>query len=162
MRTINADELINLIPAPIHTSPDGQDLVLMSDVMEAIKRASTIEPERKTGKWIVTCEFEDCRYVKCDQCKVTQVFYYNKPLTNFCPDCGARMDGEKNDVPLTAGCKNAEKPISITWSDKTARKTKLYCRESGYLCEFATEYGYCQITVCVKEPLAGRRTDDTN
>ena len=55
---------------------------------------------------------------------------------------------------------NAEKPISITWSDKTARKTKLYCRKSGYLCEFATEYGYCQITVCVKEPLAGRRTDD--
>ena len=54
---------------------------------------------------------------------------------------------------------NAEKPISITWSDKTARKTKLYCRKSGYLCEFATEYGYCQITMCVKEPLAGRRTD---
>ena len=54
---------------------------------------------------------------------------------------------------------NAEEPISITWSDKTARKTKLYCRKSGYLCEFATEYGYCQITMCVKEPLAGRRTD---
>ena len=55
---------------------------------------------------------------------------------------------------------NAEKPISITWSDKTARKTKLFCRKSGYLCEFATEHGYCQITVCVKKPLAGRRTDD--
>lgn len=46
----------------------------------------------------------------------------------------------------------AEKPISITWSDNTAKKTKLYCRKSGYLCEFATEYGYCQITACVKEP----------
>lgn len=52
-----------------------------------------------------------------------------------------------------------KKPISITWSDKTAIKTKLYCRESGYLCEFATEHGYCQITVCVKEPLAGGRID---
>lgn len=26
-----------------------------------------------------------------------------------------------------------------------------YCRYKGILCEFATEYGYCQITVCVKE-----------
>lgn len=50
------------------------------------------EPKRKTGKWIVTSEFEDCRYAKCNQCKVTQVFYYNKPLTNFCPNCGAKME----------------------------------------------------------------------
>jgi len=50
--------------------------------------------ERKKGKWIVTSEFEDCRYVKCNQCKVTQVFYYNKPLTNFCPNCGADMRGD--------------------------------------------------------------------
>ena len=51
--------------------------------------------ERKKGKWIVTSEFEDCRYVKCNQCKVTQVFYYNKPLTNFCPNCGAEMTEEE-------------------------------------------------------------------
>ena len=44
-KLIYADELINLIPAPIYTSPDGQDLVQMSDVMEAIKRAPTIKPE---------------------------------------------------------------------------------------------------------------------
>lgn len=49
MKTINADTLINLIPTPIYTSPDGQDLVQMSDVMEAIKRASTIEVE---SHWI--------------------------------------------------------------------------------------------------------------
>ena len=49
-------------------------------------------PERKKGKWIVTSEFKDCRYVKCNQCKVTQVFYHNKPLTNFCPNCGAKME----------------------------------------------------------------------
>lgn len=51
------------------------------------------QSEREKGKWIVTSEFEDCRYVKCNQCKVTQVFYYNKPLTNFCPNCGADMRG---------------------------------------------------------------------
>ena len=42
-------------------------------------------------------------------------------------------------------------PISITWSDNTARKTNVYCSKSGYLCEFATEYGHCQLTGCVKE-----------
>lgn len=52
------------------------------------------QPERKKGEWIVISEFEDCRYVKCNQCKVTQVFYYNKPPTNFCPNCGADMRGE--------------------------------------------------------------------
>ena len=57
---------------------------------------SSAQPERKKGEWIVTSEFEDCRYVKCNQCKVTQVFYYNKPLTNFCPNCGADMRGEQN------------------------------------------------------------------
>ena len=45
--------------------------------------------------------------------------------------------------------------VNITWSDKIPRKTKLYCSMSGYLCEFATEFGYCQITACVK----GRRTE---
>ena len=59
----------------------------------ALHRPSA-QPERKKGQWIVTSEFEDCRYVKCNQCKVTQVFYYNKPLTNFCPNCGADMRGE--------------------------------------------------------------------
>lgn len=57
----------------------------------------TIE-QRKTGEWVVTAEFEDCCYAKCNQCKVTQVFYYNKPLTNFCPNCGADMRGEEHET----------------------------------------------------------------
>lgn len=45
----------------------------------------------RKGKWIITSTFDDCYYAKCDQCHETQVFYYNKPLTNFCPNCGADM-----------------------------------------------------------------------
>lgn len=44
------------------------------------------------GKWIVVQTFEDCVYAKCSNCDVTQIFYHNKPLTKFCPDCGAKMD----------------------------------------------------------------------
>lgn len=44
------------------------------------------------GKWIVLQKFEDCVYAKCSNCDVTQIFYHNKPLTKFCPDCGAKLD----------------------------------------------------------------------
>lgn len=58
--------------------------------VDAIKAVPSAQP--KTGKWIVTYKFEDCYYAKCNKCKVTQVFYYNKALTNYCPNCGAKMD----------------------------------------------------------------------
>lgn len=55
----------------------------------------TLPPAQpRSGKWIVINEFEDCCYAKCNQCNVTQVFYNNKPLTNFCPNCGANMRGK--------------------------------------------------------------------
>lgn len=50
----------------------------------------------RKGKWIVTNKFEDCYYAKCNECKVTQVFYHNKALTNYCPNCGADMRGKQN------------------------------------------------------------------
>ena len=90
-RLIDADALI----AEMHNIilEDGED---RRTFYEVIERQPTIE-ERKTGEWIVTAEFEDCCYAKCNQCKVTQVFYYNKPLTNFCPNCGADMRGEEHE-----------------------------------------------------------------
>ena len=60
--------------------------------LDLIKEIPPVELERKTGKWIVTSEFEDCCYYKCNQCKVSQVFYYKKLPTNFCPNCGAKME----------------------------------------------------------------------
>lgn len=51
--------------------------------------------------------------------------------------------------------------ISITWSDNTLSHSKLYCKKTGYLCEFATEYGYCQLTICAKENVMERIYDKT-
>lgn len=76
---------------PSYTDP----LNVLSEVRDRIKALPSAQPERKKGKWIVTSEFEDCRYAKCNQCKVTQIFYYGKPLTNFCPNCGAELRGEQ-------------------------------------------------------------------
>lgn len=43
------------------------------------------------GKWTVISTFEDCFYAQCEKCNTTQVFYYGKQLTNYCPNCGADM-----------------------------------------------------------------------
>ena len=47
--------------------------------------------------WIVTARFDDCYYANCPVCNTTQVFYGNKELTKFCPNCGAVMDKEVDD-----------------------------------------------------------------
>ena len=72
------------------------DDVAKNNVIEAWnRRAKDYEP--RLGKWRVTNKFEDCCYAKCNQCNVTQVFYRNKPLTNFCPNCGAKMEGVSDE-----------------------------------------------------------------
>lgn len=70
-------------------------LKLIESNIEDIKKLPPAQAERKKGKWIITSEFEDCYYAKCNQCNITQVFYFNKQLTNFCPNCGADMRGKE-------------------------------------------------------------------
>lgn len=104
MRAIDADALINLIPAPIYTSPDGQDLVQMSDVMEAIKRAPTIESERKTGKWIYgEHDVAMCDGYRCNKCGFFVPWDYKHKSIDYikdyhcCPNCYAYMECEPNE-----------------------------------------------------------------
>ena len=90
MRPIDADALMK---AMYHRAfeTDGDTMwqsgcwVRYRAIEQIVKDQPTVAPdhipdatkmmERKTGKWIVTSEFADCRYAKCNQCKVTQVFY---------------------------------------------------------------------------------------
>lgn len=86
MRAIDADELkkkaFGKRGGLIHT--------------EDIDAMPTIEPERKTGKWIphksVFGGLGELVYT-CDQCGYNIGFHKE----NFCPNCGARMqEGEDN------------------------------------------------------------------
>ncbi len=42
------------------------------------------------GQWIVDCE--GCYYPYCSECQ-----HEPKELSNYCPNCGAKMDGDKNE-----------------------------------------------------------------
>lgn len=70
-------------------------------IFDIIDEQPTIEPERKTGKWIGT-EYDgyaDGNPVyyewKCSACGC--VIEDDEPTWNFCPNCGADMRGEKDD-----------------------------------------------------------------
>jgi hypothetical protein len=92
--TISRQAAIDVIEDIETARLKGEIGMIYAPAIKGLRALPPVQPEEKTGEWVVTSEFEDCRYVKCNQCKVTQVFYYNKPLTNFCPNCGADMRGD--------------------------------------------------------------------
>lgn len=48
----------------------------------------------KHGNWIF--ENELVSGIKCSACN-SSVFWMNAKRPNYCPSCGAKMDGDKND-----------------------------------------------------------------
>lgn len=52
-----------------------------------IAELPSIQPKPPTGHWIT----EDRLYPKCDQCG----WEYGSDMTNFCPNCGAKMEIER-------------------------------------------------------------------
>lgn len=44
------------------------------------------EPDRKNGKWIL-----ETFQIRCNRCN--KVFSYTLFPSNYCPNCGARMEG---------------------------------------------------------------------
>lgn len=45
------------------------------------------------SQWVLG-GYDDMYYV-CEKCRHKQSEYYIKPTANFCPNCGAKMDGEE-------------------------------------------------------------------
>lgn len=69
---------------------------LDSDMVErltiALKRLPSIDAvERKTGKWLPT---HDADKLRCSNCDVIHLIaQYPHGDINFCPNCGAKMEG---------------------------------------------------------------------
>ena len=64
-------------------------------IADYLNRMPPAQPERKKGKWIKTARWGRVYY--CDQCRNYLDFdgvNAGRGSANFCPNCGARMDGE--------------------------------------------------------------------
>ena len=89
-RLIDGDTLRAEFPMPKDITDPNQALVHITGIWAEIDNAPTIE-ERKTGKWIEITpeEGHDIYTVKCDQCGVYEFFE-----TNYCHNCGTKMEGK--------------------------------------------------------------------
>ncbi len=94
MRLIDGDALIlHLTICQQNVMPTSK-FYAIDDVIHYVKTMPTIEPERKTGKWesyiISMFDGEGCR---CSECGFEGVPYWD-----FCPNCGADMRGEQDEI----------------------------------------------------------------
>lgn len=62
---------------------------LMSDARAIIKGLPSVEPKQMTGQWIIC---SDGYYPYCSQCLNEP---QNRVITQYCPNCGAKMEDEK-------------------------------------------------------------------
>lgn len=107
-KLINASDLIEWI---LETYPDWCVGAVRS-IVDHVEALPSAQPERKLGKWILDEDPHDgdCR---CSACWVAidQMHERNHGLLNaltggkwwtfykFCPNCGARMEGEEDERP---------------------------------------------------------------
>lgn len=76
-------------------------LRLIESDIEDIKELPSVQPERKTGKWIghkLSGGLESIDEDTCSECG--QRFYQIAEtgcLWNYCPNCGAKMEGKPNE-----------------------------------------------------------------
>lgn len=97
MRLIDADALIQ----PLKLQIERYDRIGASERAEAyrnvlleISEAPTIDAAPvKHGRWIDVNRSDGLR--ECSACHDWQI-HYEKYIPNYCPNCGAKMDGDKN------------------------------------------------------------------
>ena len=90
MRLIDADVLYKKVTEEYCDIVAGRYPfnIVAYDMANMVKDAPTVEPVR--GEWIGV-EFD--MFFECSNCGYSTDYR----LTNFCPNCGADMRGEKND-----------------------------------------------------------------
>jgi hypothetical protein len=86
-RLIDADALIEAYDRA-HEGEPGKARQLILD-------APTIE-ERKPGKWIVIDDQYELDTCKCSECGVVEYFNQGWKRFDYCPNCGAKMEGLNN------------------------------------------------------------------
>lgn len=62
------------------------------EILNYIQQLPPVQSERKKGYWIER-PIAGCATVRCSVC--TELFWKNRGIWNFCPNCGAEMEEEK-------------------------------------------------------------------
>lgn len=90
-RLIDADALIAQMEADAEQMEEPIAKMFTYAAINDVKHTPTIEPERKTGKWVPTEPDAPCFY-RCDHCGRLLDF-----PECFCPTCGTDMRSEHED-----------------------------------------------------------------
>lgn len=98
-RLVDADALIEQMEADAEHMDEPYAKMMYHAAISDVKHAPTIEPERKTGKWIDAVLPNDNGGLPvqvCDQCNTFFPLAYTGGGHHYCPNCGARMEGGVN------------------------------------------------------------------
>lgn len=67
------------------------------ETKEFLLKLSQAEPV-KHGSWTITetydCEVGEIPHLICSECKSEPIAWSSKRFFNYCPNCGAKMDGD--------------------------------------------------------------------
>ena len=74
-------------------------------MLTVLRCTPSVQPERKTGKWLMNGEKCGELIWRCSECNVEEIVPtltsfisgITYPQWSFCPNCGADMRGEQND-----------------------------------------------------------------
>ena len=99
MRLIDADKLEAYRNTIVPKNRISEAYLLgAKDVFKYIDLMPTVDAVPvKHGKWMLYYDIEQGRALRCSECKM--VFWVGDGREgNFCPNCGAKMDGEANET----------------------------------------------------------------
>lgn len=67
---------------------------ILRAILNGIKTMPSVTPTRPTGKWIEKEDYNLDTYYECSECGADYCIEGDILIHKYCPNCGARMEGE--------------------------------------------------------------------